>query len=92
MPGESHGQRSLEGYSPRGLKESDTSEPLSLPRHGMIFKSKLNVIIMFSLNMKKKKRNLAFNLELLALETTDTYLFIISNRSKFKSTLFGRQR
>ena len=55
LPGESHGQRSLEGYSPRGLKESDTSEPLSLPLHGMIFKSKLTVIIKFSLNIKKKK-------------------------------------
>ena len=32
LPGESHGQRSLEGYSPRGHKESDRSErlPLSL--------------------------------------------------------------
>ena len=53
MPGESHGQRSLKCYSPRGLKESDTSEPLSLPLHGMIFKSKLTVIIKFSLNIKK---------------------------------------
>ena len=26
LPGESHGQRSLEGYSPRGHKESDTTE------------------------------------------------------------------
>ena len=25
LPGESHGQRSLEGYSPWGLKESDTT-------------------------------------------------------------------
>ena len=28
LPGESHGQRSLEGYSPRGCKESDTTEGL----------------------------------------------------------------
>ena len=28
LPGESHGQRSLEGYSPWGLKESDTTERL----------------------------------------------------------------
>ena len=28
LPGESHGQRSLEGYSPRGCKESDTTEQL----------------------------------------------------------------
>ena len=29
LPGKSHGQRSLVGYSPRGHKESDTTEPLS---------------------------------------------------------------
>ena len=26
LPGESHGERSLVGYSPRGCKESDTTE------------------------------------------------------------------
>ena len=26
LPGESHGHRSLAGYSPRGCKESDTTE------------------------------------------------------------------
>ena len=26
LPGESHGQRSLTGYSPRGRRESDTTE------------------------------------------------------------------
>ena len=26
LPGEPHGQRSLVGYSPQGLKESDTTE------------------------------------------------------------------
>ena len=30
LPGESHGQKSLVGYSPRGHKESDTTEPLSM--------------------------------------------------------------
>ena len=29
FPGESHGQRSLAGYSPRGLKESDRTERLN---------------------------------------------------------------
>ena len=28
LPGESHGQRSLAGYSPRGHKESDMTEQL----------------------------------------------------------------
>ena len=32
LPGEVHGQRSLAGYSPRGNKESDTTERLSLTR------------------------------------------------------------
>ena len=31
LPGESHGQRSLAGYSPKGRKESDTTEWLSMP-------------------------------------------------------------
>ena len=30
LPGKPHAQRSLVGYSPRGLKEMDTAEPLSL--------------------------------------------------------------
>ena len=30
LPGESHGQRSLAGYSPWGCKGSDTTEPLTL--------------------------------------------------------------
>ena len=30
LPGESHGQRSLAGYSPRGHKGSDTTERLTL--------------------------------------------------------------
>ena len=31
LPGESHGRRSLVGYSPRGRKESDTTERLHFP-------------------------------------------------------------
>ena len=33
LPGESHGQRSLAGYSPQGHKESDTTEQLSTAQH-----------------------------------------------------------
>ena len=36
LPGEFHGQRSLEGYSPWGHKESDTTEQLSLDFLGPI--------------------------------------------------------
>ena len=31
LPGESHGQGNLAGYSPQGLKESDTTEQLTHP-------------------------------------------------------------
>ena len=33
LPGESHGQRKLVGYSPWGRKESDTTETLSMKEH-----------------------------------------------------------
>ena len=35
LPGESHGQRSLGGYSPRGRKESDTTERLHTLTHSL---------------------------------------------------------
>ena len=34
LPGESHGQRSLVGYSPWGRKEADTTEPLHFTSPG----------------------------------------------------------
>ena len=36
LPGKSHGQRSLVGYSPWGHKELDTTEQLSTPRQVLI--------------------------------------------------------
>ena len=43
LPGESHGHRSLVGYSPWGCKESDMTErqhsPVSLPRTPSLFLS-----------------------------------------------------
>ena len=36
LPGESHGQRSLAGYSPQGCKESDTTEQLSTAQHNPV--------------------------------------------------------
>ena len=35
LPGESHRERSLMGYSPWGRKESDTTEKLSMYAHNM---------------------------------------------------------
>ena len=36
LPGESHGQRGLVGYSPWGCKESDTTEQLTLSKEGQL--------------------------------------------------------
>ena len=36
MLGEFHGQRSLEGYSPWGLKESDRTEQLTLSQRNIV--------------------------------------------------------
>ena len=33
LPGESHGQRSLENYSPQGHKETDTTERVNTQKH-----------------------------------------------------------
>ena len=37
LPGKSHGQKSLAGYSPKGCKESDTTERLSTYLHIKLF-------------------------------------------------------
>ena len=47
LPGESHGQRSLAGYSPRGHKESDMTERLtstSLPIHRLFLQKMFNFL------------------------------------------------
>ena len=41
LPGESYGQRSLEGYSPWGLKESDTTKQLNM--HACIYYSCVHI-------------------------------------------------
>ena len=42
LPGESHGQRSLVGYSLRGRKESNTTERLHLHLHLLTLKPAKN--------------------------------------------------
>ena len=44
LPRKSHGQRSLEGYSPWGCKESDTTERLHDFTHLLIVLLRLSVI------------------------------------------------
>ena len=47
LPGESHGQRSLVGYSPPGRKESETTERLLISKYTLLslFSYSLNLII-----------------------------------------------
>ena len=43
LAGESHGQRSLAGYSPWGCKESDMTERLSTAQHSIKFEMILSL-------------------------------------------------
>ena len=45
LPGESHGQRSLVGYSPKGFKESDTTERLWT--HNFFYRNKAMLVTVF---------------------------------------------
>ena len=47
LPGESHGQRSLEGYGPWGCKESDTTERLSTLASMQCIKLRLDSIYIY---------------------------------------------
>ena len=51
LPGESHGQRSLPGYSPWGLKESDMTDWLSL---SMLFTSKILPVCLRSFSLEHR--------------------------------------
>ena len=74
LPAESHGQRSLAGYSPRGRKQSDTTEQLKqqgcLPEAAQLLTQAAEVFKMFMLtafqfptfsrpSVSKKKANYA---------------------------------
>ena len=48
LPGESHGQRSLEGYSPWGCKESDTTERL----HSLINRNKTGSFVVMCVDLE----------------------------------------
>ena len=50
LPGESHGQRSLEGYRPQGLKESDKTESTEHALHTRNYYSKCFSVQLHNLN------------------------------------------
>ena len=45
LPGKSHGQRSLVGYSPQGLKESDMTERLHFHFHSAWWLRQLRICL-----------------------------------------------
>ena len=59
LPGESHGQRSLVGYSPRGHKESDTTEWLHSLTHSLTQENKPRKLL--SKNYSKTHRILSLS-------------------------------
>ena len=58
LSGESPGQRSLAGYSPRGRKESDTTESLSTAQHSLKFSDVSRVLVDKSICLPSEKSNI----------------------------------
>ena len=76
LPGESHGRRSLGGYSPGGWKESDTTEPLALSLS-------IQKLLTYSFVQQRK----VYNRLLLFLETVLNFLRL-QNRNRSLSFSF----
>ena len=62
LPGESHGQRSLAGYSPWGCKELDTTEQLITHAHDIKWEDNLTVKIAVSKEMATHSSTLAWRI------------------------------
>ena len=62
LPGESHGQRSLAGYSPQGRKESDTTERLHTHFHSHLNMTTGKTIALTIWNFVGKMMSLLFNM------------------------------
>ena len=77
LPEESHGQRSLVGYSPWGRKESDTSEHLSTQKYVIKFQGEEAKIALVLLKIYLKLQYFFQNLRLL------TYLPVFLNLCHF---------
>ena len=65
LPGKSHGQRSLVGYSPQGRKESDKTEQLHFLSHKIIFTMPFKIASLKQVN--KNNFSLAYSIILLRL-------------------------
>ena len=60
LPGKSHGQKSLVGCSPWGLKESDTTEQLAHNTHSLSYSIVSSVSLHFSLTTRSSYFSLLF--------------------------------
>ena len=57
LPGESHGQRILAGYSPWGSKESDMTERLSTHTQANVSKKKKKIAFSNNVKLSRNERN-----------------------------------
>ena len=72
LPGESHGQRSLEGYSPWGCKESDSTERLT------------RVIKLHHVSMMEDSRGCQSSTDGLLMPTVHQVLLLLSRFSRVR--------
>ena len=72
LPGESHGQRSLEGYSPWGCKESDSTERLT------------RVIKLHHVSMMEDSRGCQSSTDGLSMPTVHQALLLLSRFSRVR--------
>ena len=84
LPGESHAQRSLAGYSPQGYKESDTTERLRTRVHTDNIKC-ADLSIMETPEEKKIKMGSKISLKKLWLKTSQ-------NERKKQISRYRKQR
>ena len=79
LPGGSHGQRSLAGYSPWGHTESDPTEATSLHFTSSLIKSHLYMFVsVFITQRDGSKKNLCYHLSQSVLPTVSSKSFIVS--------------
>ena len=79
LPGGSHGQRSLAGYSPWGHTESDPTEATSLHFTSSLIKSHLYMFVsVFITQRDGSKKKLCYHLSQSVLPTVSSKSFIVS--------------
>ena len=90
LPGESHGQRSLAGYSPWGRKESDATEHTYIIRNlnSLYFDCNFSVGVLEELCLKNNPYPVTCLLEMLT-NLISTYVFSFSMDQYLQSLLWA---